>query len=62
MKTWKAKVQDTYSSLDELVGYDGIYGVAERCGFDNPVEMWEENPMIGGSVNPQDFGRIVGDE
>lgn len=55
---WAARVQETYASIDELRDYDVIFGVAGRCGYDSAEQMWEENPVIGGSTNPADFGRI----
>jgi hypothetical protein len=57
-QSWKDNVQKVYSSLEELRGYDFMYNLAERAGYDkNDVEtMWEENKVIGGSVFPRDFG------
>lgn len=55
-QTWRAKVRDTYASLAELTAHDEIYGIARRCGFDSPDEMWQANPRIGGSTDPQAFG------
>lgn len=56
MKTWKDKVQNIYSNLEELAAYDSVYKIAARCGYDSVYEMWMDNPVIGGSVNPKDFG------
>lgn len=58
MKTWKAKVRETYSSLAELRAHNAIYGIAKRCGYRSAKALWEANPMIGGSTNPADFGRV----
>jgi hypothetical protein len=55
---WKAKVQDVYDSIEDLEGWDALYGVVARCGYESAEEMWEENALIGGSVNPSDFGRV----
>jgi hypothetical protein len=55
-QTWKDTVQNVYSSIDELESYDSIYGIAKRCGYDSYWKLWEDNPMIGGSTNPADFG------
>lgn len=55
-QTWKDRVQNVYSRLEELENYDKIYNIVKRCGFNSSSELWKANPMIGGSINPQDFG------
>lgn len=55
-QTWADRVRNVYSSLSELIAYDEIYSIAKRCGFKSAPELWRANPLIGGSVNPQDFG------
>ena len=50
------RVRESYASIDELIAYDEIYNIAQRCGYASAQELWDDNPMIGGSVNPQDFG------
>jgi hypothetical protein len=57
-KTWKSTVQNSYTSLEELKAYDEMYNVAERCGYSDCESFWNENPMIGGSVNPAGFGLV----
>lgn len=57
-QSWKDYVRNIYSSLDELAGYDSIYGICKRCGFNSAKEMWNKNPKIGGGVNPADFGLV----
>ena len=56
--TWQARVQETYSSLEELRSYNRIYDIVKRCGYRSVKKLWEDNPVIGGSVNPEDFGFI----
>ena len=56
MKKWVARVQDVYSSLAELEQYDRIYGVVARCKYKSAKDLWEDDPLISGSVNPRDFG------
>ena len=57
-KSWTARVQKVYASLEELKNYDSIYGVARRCGYSDCERFWADNPKIGGSVNPSDFGLV----
>lgn len=56
MKLWHYRVQENYSTLEELKSYDELYDIAKRCGFDSCEELWESNPMLQGSVHPADFG------
>lgn len=58
MKTWKLPVRKVYSSLKELKTYNDMYNVAKKCGYRSCKKLWEDNPIIGGSVNPADFGRV----
>lgn len=58
MKTWKAKVRNVYSSLEELQHHDSVYEIAKRCGYKSCKTLWEKNPMIGGSTDPKDFGIV----
>ena len=55
-QTWWAPVRDSYSSLEDLKRYDATFGIAQRCGFGSVEELWDANPVIGGSTNPADFG------
>ena len=56
MKTWKDKIRNVYSSLDNLREWDRVYGIAKRCGYSSCQKLWDDNPTIGGSTNPSDFG------
>jgi hypothetical protein len=55
-KLWKMRVQKVYQSLEELIAYDEIRAIADRCGYGSCESLWNDNPMIQGSVNPSDFG------
>jgi hypothetical protein len=55
-QTWTDRVRNVYSSLEDLQAYDEIYDIANRCGYQDPESLWDDNPLIGGSVNPRDFG------
>lgn len=52
---WRNRVQKTYVSLEKLREYNRYLGVANRCGYKNAKEMWDDNPVIQGSINPEDF-------
>ncbi len=59
---WVMHVQESYPSLEELESYDEIYGIAKRCGFNSAKELWLADPLIKGSVNPEDFGLATQEE
>jgi len=52
---WKARLQSVYDSKEEWLAYSDIYGLAKRLGYSDPHQVWEENPMVQGSVNPKDY-------
>ena len=52
---WKGPLQSEYSSFEEFKGYSDNYGLAERLGFASAEEAWEANPVVEGSVNPEDY-------
>lgn len=56
MKTWTDRVRSVYTDLEELIRYDQVYGVVARCGYDSAEDLWQTNPVIGGSCRPEDFG------
>lgn len=52
---WKDRVRTVYSSLEELKAYDRTYNIVERLGYGSARELWDANPIIGGSVHPEDL-------
>jgi hypothetical protein len=59
---WKARVRDTYSTLGELEAYDETYGIVKRLGYRSARRLWDANPVIGGSVYPEDLRVMRKDE
>ncbi len=57
---WRNRVQEVYSSLEELEAYDRVYNIAQRCGIKSAKALWDANPLLRGSTNPDDLG-IVGE-
>ena len=55
MKLWKARVKKIYESLEDLKRWDEIYNIAKRLFYSDCETLWKENPIICGSVNPEDF-------
>lgn len=52
---WRSRVQELYATYEELVGYDKVYSIAERCGYPRTKELWNDNPMLTGGIDPSDF-------
>ena len=55
---WKDRLQNVYDSFEEFEAYSDMYGLAERLGYDDPMEAWDENPKIQGGTNPADYKKI----
>jgi len=58
LKGWQARVQSVYSTYDEFADYCFLYNNHVRLGFSTPMEAWEANPVVQGSVNPSDYRRV----
>lgn len=57
MKTWVKFLRDNYGSYAEWRNYSNMYGLAKKLGG-SMCSLWRENPLIGGGINPADFGRV----
>jgi hypothetical protein len=52
---WQNKLQKIYADFAEFEGYNELYNLAQRLGFPSAQEAWEANPIVKGSVNPNDL-------
>lgn len=52
---WQGKLQANYSSFDQFEMLSEIYGLSRRLGYASATEAWEDNPLIQGSVKPEDL-------
>lgn len=57
MKTWVKFLRDNYANFEEWYRYSNSFGLAKRLGKGSRA-LWRENPLIGGSTDPLDFGRV----
>ena len=56
---WQCRLRENYEGcFDAFRAYDEIYGIAGRLGFETAPAAWEANPVIPGSVIPEDL-RVV---
>jgi len=59
IKGWQARVQEVYDSYEEMLAYNMNFGISQRLGFKTTKAAWETNPLIQGSVNPEDFRVVI---
>lgn len=58
IKGWQCNLQENYPSLEIFLEYDRNYNVSKRLDYASPEDCWADNPVIQGSVNPQDFCKV----
>ena len=56
---WRGRLQENYVSFGEFKSYCGMYKLHTRIGFATPEAAWKANPLIEGSVNPDDLRRVL---
>lgn len=57
---WKQRLRSVYDNdFEQFEVYNNAYNIAKRLGFTDAKDAWETNPMISGSVYPEDL-RVVG--
>ena len=57
-KVWKQHLQEVYSSFEEWDAFSDMYGLANRLGYAENQEAWDDNPLIQGSTNPYDYKKV----
>jgi len=55
IKGWQCRLRKNYIDYEEFKQYDNIYGLIHRLGFSTSKKAWAKNPIIEGSINPDDF-------
>jgi hypothetical protein len=59
---WQDHIQTVYNGdFDQFLSFDRMYGLHERLGFPSAEELWETNPVVQGSTNPDDY-KVVAQE
>jgi hypothetical protein len=59
IKGWQARLHEVYFNYDEFERYSDTYGIAARLGYDTPEIAWNDNPLICGSIRPEDLCVVV---
>lgn len=55
---WQGRLQEQYLNFEEFLACSETYGLAKRLGFRTARAAWDANPMVQGSVIPEDY-RVV---
>lgn len=55
---WQGLLQDQYSCFDEFLSASDTYGLADRLGYEDTLECWNDNPIVQGSTNPTDYCKV----
>ena len=54
---WQAKLREVYTDFDQFRCYSETFNLHGRLGFSTPMNAWQTNPTVQGSVIPADFRR-----
>lgn len=57
---WQCRLKKNYGSFGEFKGYCEVQGLHTRLGFKTPAAAWKANPLIQGSVIPDDYRVVPG--
>ena len=52
---WQCKLQKNYENFLQFEAYCETYNIHKRLGFKTAMEAWSKNPVIRGSVLPDDL-------
>ena len=58
LRGWRSRLLEVYANFEDFCGWDHTYNIAKRLGYVSVFTAWRANPMIEGSVNPQDFRKV----
>ncbi len=52
---WQDKLQNIYGTIEHFREFSNSFGVHRRLGYHSVQDVWEANPTIQGSINPDDL-------
>lgn len=55
---WQCRLRENYSHYREFRAYSEMYGLHGRLGYETPADAWRDNPLVQGSVVPEDFRKV----
>ena len=58
VKGWQEKLQKNWNTFEQFAAASDIYGIAKRLGYKSNETAWKANPMVEGSVYPEDLRKV----
>jgi len=55
---WQCRLQKNYADFEEFEQYAELRDLHTRIGYATPKDAWLANPLIQGSVIPDDFCKV----
>lgn len=56
---WQDRLRKVYGSLESLQQHNKIFDIRKRLGYPSCQALWDDNPIIQGSVVPTDLCVVV---
>lgn len=56
---WQRRLHENYGHFEHWEHWSAVYGLAGRLGYASARDAWDDNPLIQGSVNPDDFSVAI---
>lgn len=56
---FQCNLQDNYTNFEEFEACANMYGLHTRLGYKTILGAWKSNPVIQGSVIPDDFRKVA---
>lgn len=56
---WQANLHEVYADFDQFRYYAEALGLHTRLGYQTPIDAWQDNPTVQGSVIPADYCRVT---
>ena len=55
---WRGRLRSNYDSFEDFKYWCDIRAIHTRLGYKTPETAWRYNPLIEGSVIPEDLRRV----
>jgi hypothetical protein len=59
LKGWQGFLRENYESFAEFQSIAENYNLHGRLGYTTPKAAWDDNPVVQGGVQPNDFGKVL---
>ena len=55
---WRGLIRDNYETYAEFEAMAQTYNLHGRLGYKTPKQLWDDNPIVQGGINPADFEKV----